>query len=47
MIAREGKKYWIKLTQVLPERTFRVWNVLEKSLAKYHELLEARQKLIV
>lgn len=26
-IAREGKKYWEKLTQVLPERTFRIWNV--------------------
>lgn len=26
-IAKEGKKYWEKLTQVLPERTFRVWKV--------------------
>jgi hypothetical protein len=26
-IAREGKKYWEKLTQVLPEKTFRVWKV--------------------
>jgi dynein regulatory complex protein 1 len=26
-IAKVGKKYWEKLTQVLPERTFRVWKV--------------------
>ena len=26
-IAREGKKYWEKLTQVLPPKTFRVWKV--------------------
>ncbi|KAL4463401.1 hypothetical protein ABPG72_011613 [Tetrahymena utriculariae] len=45
-IAREGKKYWEKLTQVLPERTFRIWNVLDRSLSKYYELLLDRQKLI-
>lgn len=45
-IAKEGKKYWEKLTQVLPERTFRIWKVLDKSLTKYYELLLARQKLI-
>ena len=26
-IAREGKRYWEKLTQVLPEKTFRIWRV--------------------
>ncbi|EGR34385.1 hypothetical protein IMG5_013690 [Ichthyophthirius multifiliis] len=45
-IAREGKKYWEKLTQVLPARTFRIWNVLDKSLSEYYELLLERQKLI-
>lgn len=45
-IAREGKKYWEKLTQVLPDRTFRVWRVLEKALSKYYKLLLTRQKLI-
>lgn len=29
-MAREGKKYWEKLTHVLPERTFRIWKVLDK-----------------
>ena len=45
-IAREGKKYWEKLTQVLPERTFRIWKVLDKALTKYYELLLSRHKLI-
>ncbi len=45
-IAREGKKYWINMTQVLPERTFRVWKVLDKSFTKYYDLLLGRQKLI-
>lgn len=45
-IAREGKKYWENLTQVLPERTFRVWKVLDKSLSKYYELLKERKELI-
>jgi len=31
-IAKEGKKYWEKLTKVLPDRTFRVWNVLSNLL---------------
>ena len=34
------------MTQVLPERTFRVWKVLDKSFTKYYELLLNRQKLI-
>ncbi|KAM3146339.1 hypothetical protein pb186bvf_001684 [Paramecium bursaria] len=45
-IAKEGKKYWEKLTQVLPERTFNVWRILDKQLTKYYELLLQRQKLI-
>lgn len=46
LIAREGKKYWEKMTQVLPDRTFRVWKILDKSQSKYHDLLQSRQKLI-
>lgn len=46
LIAREGKKYWEKMTQVLPERTFRIWKILDKSLGKYHDLLQGRQKFI-
>lgn len=46
LIAREGKKYWEKMTQVLPERTFRVWRVLERALSSYHALLISRQNLI-
>jgi dynein regulatory complex protein 1 len=34
------------MTQVLPERTFRIWKVLDKSFGKYYDLLLARQKLI-
>jgi hypothetical protein len=26
-IAREGKKYWEKFSQILPDETFRVWKV--------------------
>jgi dynein regulatry complex protein 1 len=46
LIAREGKKYWEKMTQALPDRTFRIWKVLDKSFSKYHDLLQSRQKLI-
>lgn len=46
LIAREGKKYWEKMTQALPDRTFRVWKVLDKSFTKYYDLLQSRQKLI-
>jgi dynein regulatory complex protein 1 len=45
-IAREGKKYWEKLTFVLPEHTFRIWKILDRSLSKYYNLLLERQKLI-
>jgi len=45
-LGKEGKKYWEKLTHVLPDHTFRVWQVLDKSLSKYYELLLDRQKLI-
>ncbi|CAD8071663.1 unnamed protein product [Paramecium sonneborni] len=45
-IAKEGKKYWEKLTQVLPEKTFRVWRILDKQLSKYYELLLKRSKLV-
>lgn len=38
-MARLGKSYWEKLTQVLPPRTFRVWKVLDKALSKYYQLL--------
>lgn len=31
---------------MLPDRTFRIWKVLDKALTKYYELLLARQKLI-
>jgi dynein regulatory complex protein 1 len=45
-IAREGKKYWENLTEVLPRRTFRVWGLLDKLLSKYHHILLARHELI-
>lgn len=38
-IAREGKKYWEKLTQVLPEKTFRVWKMLDLALTQYYKIL--------
>jgi len=44
--AKEEKFVWEKLTQVLPDHTFRIWRVLDKSLSKYHDLLLDRQKLI-
>jgi len=45
-LAREGKKYWEKLTHVLPDHTFRIWQVLDRALSKYYDLLLERQKLI-
>jgi len=45
-IAREGKKYWEKLTQVLPEKTFRVWKMLDVALSNYYKNLLERQSLI-
>jgi len=44
--AKEEKVLWEKLTYVLPDHTFRIWKVLDKSLSKYHDLLLERQKLI-
>lgn len=44
--AKEEKIVWEKLIQVLPDHTFRIWGVLDKSLSKYHDLLLDRQKLI-
>jgi len=44
--AKEEKVVWEKLIQVLPDHTFRIWGVLDKSLSKYHDLLLDRQKLI-
>jgi len=40
------KLLWEQMTQVLPDHTFRIWNVLDKSLSNYHTLLLERQKLI-
>jgi dynein regulatory complex protein 1 len=34
------------MTQVLPDRTFRIWKTLDKFFSKYYELLQSRQKLI-
>lgn len=45
-IAREGKKYWEKLTQVLPPKTFRVWKMLDIALTTYYKNLLDRQALI-
>jgi len=42
----EEKVLWEKLTHVLPDHTFRIWGVLDKSLSKYHDLLLERQKVI-
>jgi len=44
--SKEEKVVWERLTHVLPDHTFRIWNVLDKSLSKYHDLLLDRQKLI-
>jgi len=44
--SKEEKVAWEKLTHVLPDHTFRIWGVLDKSLSKYHDLLLDRQKLI-
>ena len=34
------------MTQALPDRTFRIWKVLDKSFSRYNDLLQSRQKLI-
>ena len=34
------------MTQVLPDRTFRIWKTLDKFFSKYYDLLQSRQKFI-
>lgn len=41
-----NRKYWDDFTKVLPEETFRIWNVLDKALYNYYKLLQERQKAI-
>lgn len=40
------KLFWLKSSQVLEDDTFNVWKILDKQLAKYHELLMQRKEVI-
>lgn len=45
-LKHKEKKFWQDMTTVLSERKLRVWNALDKALAKYYNLLVQRKNLI-
>jgi len=43
---REEREFWERMSSIISDKTFRVWNALEKSLHKYDALLKSRSGLI-
>merc|ERR1712060_14172 len=43
---REEREFWERMSSIISDKTFRVWNALEKALQKYHSLLGNRSSLI-
>lgn len=43
---REEREFWERMSSIISDKTFRVWNALEKALLKYHALLSNRGCLI-
>ena len=37
---REEREFWRRMSQVIPERNYRIWNAFEKGLEKYIVLLQ-------
>ena len=43
---REEREFWERMSSIISDKTFRIWNALEKSLHKYDGLLKSRAGLI-
>jgi len=43
---REEREFWERMSSIISDKTFRVWNALEKALNKYDALLKNRSGLI-
>ena len=43
---REEREFWERMASIISDKTFRVWNALEKALHKYDALLKSRAHLI-
>ena len=43
---REEREFWERMSRIISDKTFRVWNALEKALNKYDALLKNRSGLI-
>ena len=43
---REEREFWERMSAIISDKTFRVWNALEKALHKYDALLKSRAHLI-
>ena len=46
MTRREEREFWERMSAIISDKTFRVWNALEKALHKYDALLKSRAHLI-
>lgn len=43
---REEREFWERMASIISDKTFRVWNALEKALQKYNALVSARSSTI-
>ena len=43
---REEREFWQRMSSIISDKTFRVWNALEKALNRYDALLKNRSGLI-
>ena len=43
---REEREFWERMASIISDKTFRVWNALEKALHKYNALTGARAATI-
>ena len=43
---REEREFWERMASIIGDKTFRVWNALEKALQKYNALTNARSNTI-
>jgi dynein regulatory complex protein 1 len=43
---REEREFWARMSSVISDKTYRVWNALERAMQKYHQLLTNRGSLI-
>lgn len=43
---REEREFWQRMSNVISDKTYRVWNALDRAMQKYHQLLTNRGTLI-